>query len=214
VKRTLAGFADTGDLRDDQRRIVAMAPEDLVPIIISSISLLVSIITAYRTLLQRFAGKVWLGNYVVLNHINNISAVTLTCFFENSGAKLGISDDLRMVVEHRETGAAYKFFPIVMRDDYSIFEDYDEKDWLAFTGIILPPKARVQKYIVFKPLIDHFEAQKGHFEISVQNRWYGSRKWGELPFTLPFELSEDDAKQWNELGKALLLATGNIEELR
>lgn len=190
-----------------------MASEVLIPIIISAIALLVSLLLAAKTLFKRFSGTVWLGNYVVLNHINNISAVTLTCFCENWGTRLGILDDLRMTVEHQETGTSYKFFPVVVRDDYNILEDYDDKDWLAFSGILVPPDSRFQKYVVFKPLTDHFEAQKGHFKASVRFRWYASRKWTNLP-SLQFELSEINAKHWNELGKALQIATDNIEQHR
>lgn len=191
-----------------------MTIDIILPIAVSSIALLISAFTAYKTFIQKFGGQIWLGNYVVLNHVNNFPAITLACFFENSGAKLGILDDLRLVLEHRESGTSYKLYPLVMRDDYNIFETYGEKDWLAFSGIVLPPQSRVEKYVVFKPMIDHFDPQKGHLTLSVQRRWYGSDKWAKLLVNLPFELTENDIDQWKNQKKALLIATDNIQGLR
>lgn len=191
-----------------------MTIDKTIPIIISSIALLVSAYTAYKNFIQRFNGQIWLGNYVVLNHVNDFPAVTLACFFENSGAKFGILDDLRMVLEHKEAGTTYKLYPLVMRDEYNIFETYTEKDWQAFSGIVLPPKSRIEKYVVFKTMSDNFEAQKGHFTLSVQRRWYGSDKWGKLLVNLPFELTESNIDQWRNQKKALLIATDNVQDFR
>lgn len=191
-----------------------MTIDKIVPIVISSIALLLSAFTAYKTFLQKFNGQIWLGNYVVLNHVNDFPAVTLACFFENSGAKLGILDDLRMVLEHKESGTSYKLYPLVMRDDYNIFETYSEKDWQAFSGIVLSPKSRMEKYVVFKTMSDNFEAQKGHLTLSVQRRWYGSDKWGKLLINLPFELTEGNIDQWRIQKQALLIATDNVQGFR
>jgi hypothetical protein len=189
---------------------------DFIPIIISAISLLVSLITAYKTLFQRFAGRIWLGNYLVLNRVNDAPAITLTVFLENSGAKVGILDDLRMIVEHQESGTSYKFFPVVTGDKYNILADgeTENEEWISFSGIVLPPSSRVRKYVAFKPVVDNFRAQKGHFKISVHSRWYDNKKWEISPLSLPFELAETDVGQWNEQKKALQVATDNIQRLR
>lgn len=151
-----------------------------------------------------FAGQVFLGNYVVLNYVNNLPSVTLFCIFENSGAKLGILDDLRVIVEHHQTGVTYKFFPILLRDDFNIFKQYSNDDWSAFSGVVLSPNSRIQKFVVFRAVSDSFRIQKGQFKITVQSRWYGRNRWQDLPYPLQFSLTEDDAQQWNDPQKGQL----------
>jgi hypothetical protein len=152
----------------------------------------------------------------VLNRVNEAPAITLTVFLENSGAKVGILDDLRMLVEHQESGISYKFFPVVVGDKYNILADgeTENEEWISFSGIVLAPSSRVRQYVAFKPLVDNFKAQKGHFKISVHSRWYGNKKWEVSPLSLTFELAETDVEQWNEQKKALQVATDNIQSLR
>jgi hypothetical protein len=192
-----------------------MTVVEIIPIAISAISLVVSVITAYKTLFARFSGQVWLGNRIMLNRIDDVPSITLAFFFENSGAKLGILDDLRILVEHIDTDTTYKFFPLLVRDDYNIFSSYKREDWIAFGGIVLPPGSQTQKYVFFKPSNDQFQAQQGSFVISVQSRWYGKKKWNTLDASLRFELSEEDAKQWNDpKARALQVASDSLHGLR
>lgn len=190
-----------------------MESKDLIPIIVSVLSFAISGVTAYQAFFRKFDGKVWPGNYVALTYVNNYPAFVLICFFENVGAKIGILDDLQLKVEHRESGQTFKFFPVVMSNDYNIFKEYDDEDWRAFSGIVLHPNSRSEKYVAFKPLALQFVPRKGNYKLTLQRRWYGSNKWEEVEIFLPFELSESDVAEWKKK-KALQIATANIQELR
>lgn len=191
-----------------------MKPEDLIPIVLSFLSLAVSAITAYQTIYRKFSGKVWPGNYIALTYVNDFPSFVLVCFFENTGAKIGILDDLQLKVEHRESGQAFKFFPIVMSDNYNVFKQYENDDWRAFSGVVLHPNSRFEKYVAFRPPVSsHFVAQKGHYELTLQRRWYGKPDWEDIEIFLPFDLRDEDVNEWMQK-KALQIATANVQNLR
>jgi hypothetical protein len=192
-----------------------MAAKDLIPIVVSALSLIISAVTAYKTLFARFSGRVWPATRLVLTRIDGTPSLGLACFFENAGARPGFLDDMRLVVEHRETGATYKFFPLLMREDYNIFESYEGKDWFPFSGFSLAPGVRTERYLLFKPLHDEFRAQEGRFQVSLQSRWYAKDEWKTLPVSLPFRLTEQVAQQWNDPeAPALQVASEDVQQRR
>lgn len=174
-----------------------MAVEDLVPIIISMLSLVISGITAYRTLFARFSGRAWPAKRLVLTRIDGIPAIGWACFFENSGARPGGLEDLRLLVEHPNSGASYRFYPVLIRNDYNIFASYRGEDWFPFSGITLGPKSRTERYILFKPLHNKFEAREGDYQISLQCIWQNTSEWSYVLAPLTFDLQEEIAQQWN-----------------
>jgi hypothetical protein len=175
-----------------------MNTKEIATVTLAVLALCVSSFTAYRTFLALFRGKVWFSNRIVLTHIDKVPSLGLACFFENSGARPGILDDLRAKVEQKDSGTTSYFFPMLMRADYSIFRSYSESDWYPFSMVSLPPNYRADKYLLLKPQNDQFVAVKGDMIISLEVRWHKKRKWDAVVPALHFTLTEDIASKWND----------------
>ncbi len=173
-----------------------METKDIATITVSLLALVVSVTTAYRTFFAKFNGRVWFSNRIVLTHIDRVLSLGFACFFENSGAKPGILDDLRAKVEQKDSGTITYFYPILMRSDYSIFKSYSESDWYPFSMVSLPPSFRAEKYLLLKPLNDQFTAVKGDMNITLELRWHGDGDWIIINPTLSFNLVDEIVEKW------------------
>ena len=173
-----------------------MEINDMATITVSLLALLISLYTAYKTFLAKFTGRVWFSNRIVLTHIDNVLSLGLACFFENSGAKPGILDDLRARVEQVDSGTATYFYPLLMRNDYSIFKSYSESDWYPFSMVSLPPNFRAEKYLLLKPLNDNFAALEGDMNITLEVRWHENNRWAIISPTLAFDLTNELVNKW------------------
>ena len=192
-----------------------MQYDNLIRDIIAGLALIVSLFTAYKTLLARFAGNVFPASYLALSHVGESPSITptiiLACFFENSGARPGILDDLRLIVKHNEGGTTYYFYPHLLRDDYNVFVNYNDKDWLVFGGISLSARAKIDRYVLFKPLNDRFKAESGSFEMMLECRWHDTKKWSSTRPVLHFDLSASVAERWNDqVGQAVQVASNEL----
>ncbi len=179
-----------------------MTAEDILRNVIAGLALVVSLLTAYKTLFARFRGKVGASNRLILTQMDGMPSIGLACCFENAGAKPGILDDMRLRVKHSESGAIYYFFPQLIRDTYSIYATYREADWFPFSRLSLPSRERTEKFVLFKPLNNKFTAEAGSFEVTLEARfeggdsWWGTKKWnGES--TQSYKLSEEISTKWN-----------------
>ena len=162
-----------------------MTTAEIVASLIAALSFVVSCVTAYKTLLARFSGKCGVSTRLILTHVDQTPSIGLACFFDNTGARPGVLDDLRLAVTHRQSGAKYLFFPQLMRNDYSIYASYELQDWFPFSGISLSAQERIERYVLFKPLYDRFIAAEGHYEARLEVRWYKSDKWQPIVPGLP-----------------------------
>jgi hypothetical protein len=174
-----------------------MTVAEIISSVLAFVSILLSAATFYRNFFKRFSGKAWPSTRLVLTHLDTIPCIGLACFFENAGAKPGKLDDLRLRVKHTETGAIYYFFPHLMRNDYSIFESYEEENWFPFSGIPLSDNKRVEKYLIFKPMNDSFSPEIGSYDAVLESRWYGNAEWISNSTHLPFSLTNEVAEHWN-----------------
>lgn len=170
----------------------------VIPIAISAVSLVVSCYVAYKTFLQKFLGKIWYAQAIVLTHVDQTPSIGLACFVENKGAQPGYLEDVRLAVKHFQSDSKYSFYPLLTRDDYSIFESYVEKDWYPFSGFYLLPKDKSSKYMLFKPLNDHFNAQEGDYQIEIEVRWRDTQEWEKIPHDMKIEVSSELANNWND----------------
>jgi hypothetical protein len=196
-----------------------MQTDDLIRNIIAGLALVVSLFTAYKTLVARFAGKVFPASYFNLSHVGEgssaVPTIILACFFENSGARPGILDDLRLVVKHNEGGTTTFFFPQRLRDGYDVSVSYGDRDWLVFGGVSLPARAKMDKYLLFQPLSDRFQAGEGLFEVTLECRWHNARKWSSTSPALHFKLTPPIAERWNSgTGVAVQVACSEILDYR
>lgn len=176
-----------------------MTTAEIISSSIAFISICLSGYVAFKTLIQKFFGKIWLSQAVVLTHIDKIPSLGLACFLENKGAQPGYLEDIRLVVKHTQSGSRYMFYPLLTRDDYSIFESYTTKDWYPFGGFYLLPKDKMSKYILFKPLNDQFSAQQGNYHIELEVRWENSKTWAQMTQNMVIEISPEMGKNWNDL---------------
>jgi hypothetical protein len=181
-----------------------MQTDDLIRNIIAGLALIVSLITAYKTLLARFTGKVSPASFLALSRVGKVDksetmtpAIVLACFFENSGARPGILDDLRLIVKHND-GTTHIFYPQLLRDGYNVFAGSEEKDWFAFGGISLAAHAKIDKYVLFKPVNDKFKAGSGVIEVTLECRWHDSKQWSSTRPVSHFELLPSVADTWND----------------
>jgi hypothetical protein len=193
-----------------------MTQAEIATVAIASLSLLVSLFTAYRTMLARFAGRVGHAPRVILTRIAGVPSIELACFFENSGAKPGTLDDLRLKVIPQEGGEVSYFYPELMRNDYNTRQSYDEANWYPQVTILLAARDRVERYIVFKPLSNRFTAKEGALEVLMQCRWHRSKRWSDGPAQLKITLTKEDAEIWNNpiSGEKLLLPSETLRQMR
>lgn len=184
-----------------------MEPADIVSNAIAILALIVSLVTAYKTLFARFNGNAWASNRFVLTKLDTIPSLGVACFCENLGARAGALDDLRLKVHHNETKSTFEFYPQLMRNDYSIYKSYKDADWFPFSRILLPPRQRMEKYVLFKPLNDQFTAQPGTYHVTLEARWDDglglepSDGWNDSDPAQTFTVSDQSAGNWaNEAG--------------
>jgi hypothetical protein len=168
-----------------------MQTSDLVSAGLAILALLVSSFTAYRTFFANFKGKVWISNRIVLTKFDDVPAIGVACFFENSGAKPGVMNDLRIKVEVNRAGASYFFYPILMREDYSIYKAYSEADWFPFSMIPIEPNDRFEKYLILKPLGDVFAINEGDIKVTLQIYWDEGNDWESVNPKLSFSITRE-----------------------
>jgi hypothetical protein len=174
-----------------------MTTAEIISGSIALVSLCVSGYVAYRTLIQKFFGKIWLSQAVVLTHIDATPSLGIACFLENKGAQPGYLEDIRLVVKHIQSGTRYMFYPLLTRDDYSVFESYAAKNWFPFSGFYLLPKDKASKYILFKPSNDEFYAQHGNYHIELEVRWDDSKVWHQMTQNMVIEINLEMQSRWN-----------------
>jgi hypothetical protein len=175
-----------------------MTTKDIATIVLSAVAILISLYTAYRSFLARFTGKVWISNRVALTNIDKIPSLGIATFFENNGAKAGLLDDLRIIIEQKDSATTFIFYPLLMRSDYSIFKDYSESDWFPFSTILIQPKTRTERYLLFKPLNDYFQTRAGKMIISLDVKWYQKEKWERVSQKMSFTLDKEISRKWGD----------------
>lgn len=174
-----------------------LTTNEIITIIFSFIALLVSFYTAYRSFWARFSGKVWCSNRIALIHSDGIPSLGLACFFENIGAKPGILDDMRVKVDLKEVGTSYYFYPLLMRNEYSIYKPYSVDEWYPYGMISMPPLYRAEKFIILKPQDDKFKAAIGTMTLRLEVRWSGQSRWTSVE-ELSFNLDQTATDKWND----------------
>jgi len=173
-----------------------MTEFELTSIILSGLAIIISGLTAFKTLLSRFNGKVSFSNTLSMLKIDNIPSIGLAAFFENIGAKAGSLDDLRLHVKNIGNGSEYDFYPILMRNDYNIYKSYKTIDWYVFSSILLEGKSSVEKYILFKPLYDEFKTSPGIISVRLDVKWCNKNKWSMINPIFTFDLSKELSDSW------------------
>jgi hypothetical protein len=201
-----------------------MATADIIASILSFFALLISVVTAYKTLLARFKAEIFVSPRIILNHLNKIPSMVIGCDIQNRGAKANAIEDIVLRVIYRQQGqlqdtksiSTYLFLPALIRDDYNIFKNYQDTDFEPFQSISIIGSSRVTKYIVFTPSNnDGFSPALGEIELQVFSRNLGDTKWRKAKSNLKLPVDEGSANTWKDPnGKTILLEAAEHKKLR
>lgn len=179
-----------------------MTAMDIVPIIISGVALIVSVVTAYRTHFARFRGQLFVEPRVMFSHFDTQPTIIIGCEVINRTTASGTIEDLVLVVKHRHKSTnnvnRYSFVPLLMRNDYDILREYSRQDFSHFKSITVPQNSQLTRYIVFEPTDDTFSPKSGDFEMQLYCRNLSEDDWTQtMPATFVVSLDDDLANRWS-----------------
>jgi hypothetical protein len=187
---------------------------ELLSIILALLALLVSAFTAYVTFLAKFKGEVFVKPRIILTRINTQPVIVTGCEMSNSSSKSGAIDDMILLLKYRQTNNRsvnrYTFYPILVREEFSIFKTYQpEIDFDPFQSISISANTRLVKYIVFSPSTDSFSPSIGQGELELWFRYFGDRKWRiSQNNKVTLEIDDKSLGIWsNPQGKSVMIET-------
>ena len=134
-----------------------MTPAEVLSVTIAFLALIVSVVTAYRTLFTQFSPEIHLKPRVIFNRLIKAPSIVLGLEIVNHSAQSGTIDDVVLYVKYHQRMAqpggpglsTFVFLPALVRDDYNIFKTYTESDLEPFQSIAISGSSRLTKYIVF-----------------------------------------------------------------
>lgn len=196
-----------------------MSTSEIISAVISFVALVVSGYTAYKTILARFRGEVLLKPRAVLTNFDEKPCIVVGCDVSNLGAMSGSIDDFVLAVKYKQQTSksinSLTFLPLLLRDDYSVFETYERTDFEPFQSISIPKESRLTKYIVFTPSDGKFSPSAGNIELQVYFRDSNSSEFAKVKRTLNFLISDDAVKIWStQTGKSILLESQENDKFR
>lgn len=202
-----------------------MTTVEILSTSISFLALVISIITAYRTLFKKFSPDVQVKPRLVLNKINTTPSIVLGFDVSNRGVQSGAIDDIVLYIINRQQisqhgdvslGSTFVFLPtLVVPDDYNIFKTYTEVDLEPFQSIAVSASSRITKYVVFCPRDNGgFIPSAGEIEIKISHRICGSAKWQKVP-SQRIVIDSIDANVWRDpTGKNIQIETVGHKKMR
>jgi hypothetical protein len=173
-----------------------MTTAEIISSAIAGLSLIVSVLTAYLTLLSRFKGTVLPKRRVVLTQVEGAPCLALECEFVNDGSKPGSIDDILVKMRHLETGLQLVLVPFLVRDQFNIFQRYQMSDFTTFSGISLGARQRRELFVIFKPIQAKFEPPNGKVVLHTSICANTGSKYVESPTLISLNLEEDVVKRW------------------
>jgi hypothetical protein len=208
------------DQKENEGRL-SMTAAEIATIVVASLSLVVSLVTAYLTLLARFKGVVLPRRGAYLTQVNGECALILECEFINHGAKPGVIDDLQVKTNSLETGSQEIFKPYGIREHFSIDETYQASDFPLFSGVLLGARQCKEMYVVFTPTDPVFEPPTGIIKLRTYsgNRQNSRRliksKLSKSPVEMSLKLGENNSSIWkSSLGKTQYIYAEEIVHRR
>ena len=192
-----------------------MSIAEILSITISILALIISGITAYRTLFAKFKSEIYVRPRVFLSRLNKAPCVVAGCEISNQGAHPGSLDDIVLRIKYRQHSTAqgtksintYTFLPTLLREEYNVFRVYEESDFEPFQSIALSANARLTRYVIFNPSNeDGFSPTAGEMEMQFFSRNSRESNWQKISTPLRIPNSENDAATWRDPnGKSIML---------
>ncbi|MBM3131331.1 MAG: hypothetical protein FJ009_22250 [Chloroflexi bacterium] len=174
-----------------------MTTGEFVTSAIAALSLIVSLLTAYLTLMSGFRGTVLPKRRVALTQVDGVPCLVLQCEFVNDGARAGSIEDVLVKLTHLESGSQFVFVPNWIREQFSIFQNYQMADFTVFSGISLGARQRRELYVFFKPNQAKFDPPTGTITLRTSicgdNKW---KKWSESSILISLNIDQDIAARW------------------
>jgi hypothetical protein len=173
-----------------------MTTSEIITIIVSSLALVVSGLTAYLTLLARFQGNVLPRHRAILAPIEGTPCLILECEFVNPGAKSGSIEDL-LVNTYDDQGNRFVFTPFLTKEQFNVYDKYQINDFSIFSGISLGAKQRQKIFIVFRPSQTDFKANPGamYLQTNISSN-ISHKKWSRSPVTFSLNLKAENIQEW------------------
>jgi hypothetical protein len=188
---------------------------EILTLIISVLALAVSFVTAYRTWFPKFKGEVFIRPYVVLTRLRGSPSIVMGFEITNTGNRSGLLNDLLLIMNYQQSNSRnkYSFFPVLIRQKYSVFETYEESDFEPFQAISVSANERLTRYIMFLPSQAGFSPAAGDIEVNVFVR----KREGEFESAgkTRFTISSDEATIWqNPDGESIMKETAENNRYR
>jgi hypothetical protein len=184
-----------------------MTQAEVISSLIAFLALVVSVITAYRTLLAKPQVDVFVKPRVILNRYNKIPSLVVGCEISNRGAQPSTIDDIVLYVKYREHNSdqgtkgisTHLLLPALTRESYSVFITYKDTDFEPFLSIPIPINTRLTKFIVFSPSNDNgFSPLEGELELQLFSRNAGEKKWRKASTELRVPINANSATTWKD----------------
>ncbi|MEO0948407.1 MAG: hypothetical protein AAFY11_09755 [Cyanobacteria bacterium J06641_5] len=171
---------------------------EALSLLVAFLALIISSITAYITLLSKFKGEIFARPRPILTQLDGKALIVIGCDISNHGSDSGSIDDIVLSVKYnsydKRVVDTYTFYPLIMRDSFSIYQNYTRGDFEPFQAIAIPARSRVTKYVAFVPGTETFSPGAGFYKLKLSLRYYNGRKWhsvknGEMTLEVDDELS-------------------------
>lgn len=165
---------------------------------IALLALIISCVTAYVTLFSRFKGEIFARPRPILTQLDGKALIVIGCDIVNYGSDSGSIEDIVLSVKctsyDKRIADTYTFYPLMMRDNFSIYQNYKRSDFEPFQAIAIPARSRLTKYVAFVPGADTFTPCAGFYKLKLSLRYYNGARWhffknGEMTLEVSEELS-------------------------
>jgi hypothetical protein len=186
---------------------------ELLSIVMALLALAVSAITAYETFYSKFKCEFFVKPRIVLTQISGSPALVVGCEIMNTGTRFGAIDDIVLAVRYKQNSTRsidrYTFFPKLMRDTYSVFENYRQESFEPFQTIALTARSRFAKYIVFTSANDNFKPSTGEISVELFFRVSGGKSWKNSMNVQILEIDRESLELWIDSNnpKSIMLET-------
>jgi hypothetical protein len=118
------------------------------------------------------------------------------CTLYNPGARGVYVEDLMLLLRHQGSGSKFSFSPILLKDNYNVFEAFHREDFEPFKSVSVDSEEGIERAIVFKPLFRRFTPSTGVFEIELRSSSDTQSRWTKAPVSFSIELDQEAVDEW------------------
>jgi hypothetical protein len=193
-----------------------MDTADIVSSSLAALSLVVSVVTAYLTLLARFKCVALPRRRAILTQIDGVMCLVLECEFANQGAKPGSIEDMVVSAKIQEVKEPLKLTPWLAAEQFDLQTCYRAADLAEFDDIPLGAHERKTLHVIFRAGADAFVAPVGKAGVRTSFCAAGKgQRWQQSPVSMTLVLDESMASCWgNGDSHAQLVTALEIQERR